>query len=72
MALAMAVSGLIFAQASAQTVYTGDVIQGKQVISQLDVGDLEPGTRVVQILHTSADPECDEDGCPEAPAEYLE
>ena len=29
--------------ASAATVYTGDVIQGKRVISQLDVADLEPG-----------------------------
>jgi uncharacterized protein len=25
------------------TVYTGDVIQGKKVISALDVNDLEPG-----------------------------
>jgi predicted deacylase len=45
MALAMALSSLIFATASAQTVYTGDVIQGKQVISQLDVDDLEPGKK---------------------------
>ncbi|HWS04333.1 MAG TPA: succinylglutamate desuccinylase/aspartoacylase family protein [Burkholderiaceae bacterium] len=29
--------------ASAATIYTGDVIQGKRVISQLDVADLEPG-----------------------------
>ena len=29
--------------AGAATVYTGDVIQGKRVISQLDVADLEPG-----------------------------
>jgi len=29
----------------AATVYTGDVIQGKRVISQLDVADLEPGNK---------------------------
>lgn len=29
----------------AATVYTGDVIQGKRVISQLDVADLEPGKK---------------------------
>ncbi|MFG1422669.1 succinylglutamate desuccinylase/aspartoacylase domain-containing protein [Roseixanthobacter liquoris] len=28
---------------SSGTVYTGDTIQGKQVVSTLDVGDLEPG-----------------------------
>lgn len=33
------------AVASAQTVYTGDIIQGKQVISQLDVADLESGRK---------------------------
>ena len=27
------------------TVYTGDVIQGKKVISALDIGDLEPGKK---------------------------
>ena len=31
--------------ASAATVYTGDTIQGKRVISQLDVNDLEPGKK---------------------------
>jgi len=31
--------------ASARTVYTGDVIQGKKVISALDVNDLEPGQK---------------------------
>jgi predicted deacylase len=31
--------------ATAQTVYTGDIIQGKQVISSLDVNDLEPGKK---------------------------
>jgi len=31
--------------ADAATVYTGDVIQGKRVISSLDVDDLEPGKR---------------------------
>jgi uncharacterized protein len=44
---------LVFAAASlawlgtplAATVYTGDVIQGKRVISQLDVADLEPGKK---------------------------
>lgn len=29
----------------AATVYTGDIIQGKRVISQLDVADLEPGKK---------------------------
>ena len=33
------------ASAGAATVYTGDVIQGKRVISQLDVADLEPGRK---------------------------
>ena len=27
------------------TVYTGDTIQGKKVVSALDVGDLEPGKK---------------------------
>ncbi|MBP8272463.1 MAG: succinylglutamate desuccinylase/aspartoacylase family protein [Sphaerotilus sp.] len=31
--------------AQAATVYTGDVIQGKRVVSQLDVNDLEPGKK---------------------------
>lgn len=31
--------------AQAATVYTGDVIQGKRVVSQLDVADLEPGKK---------------------------
>jgi len=31
--------------ANAQTAYTGDIIQGKQVISALDVNDLEPGKK---------------------------
>lgn len=31
--------------AQAATVYTGDAIQGKRVISQLDVSDLEPGKK---------------------------
>jgi hypothetical protein len=26
-------------------VYTGDVIEGKQVVTALDVGDLEPGQK---------------------------
>lgn len=33
------------ATADAATVFTGDVIQGKRVISQLDVDDLEPGKK---------------------------
>ena len=33
---------------------------------------IEPGTRVVQILHDSPDPECDGDGCAETAAEYVE
>ena len=34
------------AQASSgKTVYTGDVIQGKKVVSALDVNDLEPGKK---------------------------
>lgn len=31
--------------ACAATIYTGDIIQGKRVISQLDVADLEPGKK---------------------------
>lgn len=36
-----------FAMSAAQaaTVYTGDIIQGKRVISELDVSDLEPGKK---------------------------
>jgi predicted deacylase len=33
---------------------------------------IEPGTRVVQILHDSPDPKCDGDGCAETAAEYIE
>lgn len=33
------------ASVQAATVYTGDTIQGKRVISQLDVADLEPGKK---------------------------
>ncbi|MCA3561455.1 MAG: succinylglutamate desuccinylase/aspartoacylase family protein [Aestuariivirga sp.] len=33
------------ASAQAETVYTGDIIQGKRVVSQLDVGDLEAGKK---------------------------
>ena len=36
---------LLATAANAQTVYTEDIIQGKQVISQLDVKDLEPGKK---------------------------
>ena len=32
-------------RASSGTVYTGDVIQGKKVVSSLDVNDLEPGKK---------------------------
>jgi predicted deacylase len=43
--LAVAASFAFAAVADAATVYTGDVIQGKRVISQLDVNDLEPGKK---------------------------
>jgi hypothetical protein len=33
---------------------------------------IEPGTRVMQILHDSPKPECDGDGCGEEEADYLE
>jgi hypothetical protein len=33
---------------------------------------IEPGTRVVQILHDSPDPKCDGDGCGEESADYVE
>src|SRR5262249_57153978 len=32
-------------QAQSKTVYTGDVIRGKKVVSALDVNDLEPGKK---------------------------
>jgi predicted deacylase len=35
----------LFVTAEAATVYTGDIIQGKRVISELDVNDLEPGRK---------------------------
>jgi len=68
----LATLSLVAAAAEAATVFTGDVIQGKRVISALDVSDLQPGTRVVQILYDSADPKCDGDGCAETAAEYIE
>jgi uncharacterized protein len=40
---ATAAAGTATPRASQGTVYTGDVIQGKKVISALDVSDLEPG-----------------------------
>jgi hypothetical protein len=33
---------------------------------------IEPGTRVVQILHDSPDAKCDGDGCGEESADYVE
>ena len=33
---------------------------------------IEPGTRVMQILHDSPDPQCDGDGCGEEAADYVE
>jgi predicted deacylase len=33
---------------------------------------IEPGTRVVQILHDSPQPECDGDGCAESAPDYVE
>ena len=33
---------------------------------------IEPGTRVVQVLHDSPDPKCDPDGCGEEGADYIE
>lgn len=35
----------IASAASGSTVYTGDVIMGKKVVSTLDIGDLEPGRK---------------------------
>jgi len=50
--LALAGAGLAHAQGSAagaparvSTVYTGDVINGKKVVSSLNTNDLEPGKR---------------------------
>ncbi len=43
-AIVMIMAGL-HAGASAATVFTGDIIQGKRVISALDVDDLEPGRK---------------------------
>jgi predicted deacylase len=42
---AVAMCAATLGGAQAATVYTGDVIQGKRVISQLDVADLEPGKK---------------------------
>jgi predicted deacylase len=42
---ALCLSLALASGAGAATVYTGDVIQGKRVISQLDVADLEPGKK---------------------------
>ena len=42
-ALLFSASALTSSVAVAATVYTGDTIDGKKVISQLDVGDLAPG-----------------------------
>jgi predicted deacylase len=42
---ALLLSVALASAAGAATVYTGDVIQGKRVISQLDVADLEPGKK---------------------------
>ena len=44
-AAALCAAAAFSATARAATVYTGDVIQGKRVISQLDVADLEPGKK---------------------------
>jgi uncharacterized protein len=33
---------------------------------------IEPGTRVMQVLHDSPDPKCDGDGCGEEAADYVE
>lgn len=33
---------------------------------------IEPGTRVVQVLFDSPDPKCDNDGCGETQADYIE
>lgn len=49
-AAVMATAGVAGAEAAASTtgqgtVYTGDIIQGKKVVSTLDVTDLEPGKK---------------------------
>lgn len=44
-ALAMAAALLGTSGSRAATIYTGDIIQGKRVVSQLDVNDLEPGKK---------------------------
>jgi predicted deacylase len=56
----------------------GDVVQeyasgvaGQVATLQRDAM-IEPGTRVVQVLHDSPDPKCDVDGCAEAAADYVE
>ena len=38
-------SGDVASGESQRTVYTGDVIEGKKVVSVLDVSDLEPGRK---------------------------
>jgi predicted deacylase len=42
---AMIFAAIAASPAQGDTVYTADIIQGKRVISHLDVDDLEPGTR---------------------------
>jgi len=44
-ALAVSANAADIASAPSGTVYTGDVIQGKKVVSTLDVNDLEPGQK---------------------------
>lgn len=44
-ALAVSANAADTASAPSGTVYTGDVIQGKKVVSTLDVNDLEPGKK---------------------------
>lgn len=44
-ALAVSANAADTASAPSGTVYTGDVIQGKKVVSTLDVNDLEPGQK---------------------------
>jgi uncharacterized protein len=43
--ISLAAAAFMSAAAEAATVFTGDVIQGKRVISALDVSDLEPGKK---------------------------
>jgi hypothetical protein len=33
---------------------------------------IEPGTRVVQVLHDSPDPKCGGDGCGESGSDYQD